>query len=138
MKQTRTRLMAALAIVALLGGVAASALFRGEPRPAQDKPKAQSDEKSKQADAAAALAAIRKTSDRYAQAFNKGTLDDLLSLWTEDADYVNADGKTFQGRDAIAAEFKRLLDDAKGSRVSFRSTTLRFPRKDVAVEDGVA
>jgi len=128
MKSIRTRIAVSVAVVTLLAGVAASALFRDSPRP---------EEKAKRLDPEA-LASIRKASNVYAAAFNKGDVDGLMALWTADADYVNADGKAFHGRGAIAAEFKRMAAAAKGSRVNFRTTSLRFPRPDVAVEDGVA
>src|SRR5262249_12475220 len=87
---------------------------------------------------AADEAAIQKASEVYADAFNKADLDRLMALWTADADFINEDGKSFRGRDAITAEFKRILAESKGYKLSFRSTPLRFPRPDFALEDGIA
>lgn len=128
MNRIRTRIVTALAAVVLLSGVTASALFR-----TQDKPEPKPSDKTSGAEAA-----IRKTSEAYAEAFNKGDLDAVMALWTADADYVNDEGKTFRGRNAITAEFKRLLTTFKGYQLGFRITGLRFPRPDVALEDGVA
>jgi len=138
MNSIRIRTTAAFAVVALLGGVSAFALFRAEPRPAQEKPQPKPDDKPNRPNTAADEAAIQKASEVYADAFFKGDLDRLMALWTADADYINDDGKSFRGRDAIAAEFKRIMAESKGYKMNFRTTSLRFPKPDIALEDGIA
>src|SRR5262245_42948348 len=60
---------------------------------------------------------IRKSTDSYAAAFNKGDLDGIMAYWAADADYVDDNGKTYRGKQAIAALFKEHLNHLKGYRM---------------------
>lgn len=81
--------------------------------------------------------AIRNAELAYGSAYNKGDLDTIMTLWAADADFVDEDGKTYKGRDAIRALFKAAMDDAKGSTMKLTSKSLRFLKPDVAIEDGM-
>jgi uncharacterized protein (TIGR02246 family) len=80
--------------------------------------------------------AVRKAAEALAAAFNKGDLDAITALWAPDADYVDEAGKSFKGRAAIGAAFKESLANLKGHQMKSRSTSIRFIKPDVAVEDG--
>lgn len=79
---------------------------------------------------------LRKAAGEYAAAFNKGDLDKLLTFWAEDADFIDDEGTVTRGHEALAARLKENLAALKGSKISFEITQLRFPRPEVAVEDG--
>jgi uncharacterized protein (TIGR02246 family) len=81
---------------------------------------------------------IRKSVDDYCAAYNKGDLDALMSYWAKDAEYVDDDGETHRGRDAIGAIFKNSLEKLKGFTLHLKIDDLRFVKPEVAIEDGTA
>jgi uncharacterized protein (TIGR02246 family) len=83
-------------------------------------------------------AAIRKNSEAYAAAFNKGDLEGIKALWTEDAEYVSGDGERVKGRDAIAALFKRFISENPGAKMRIIVRSIRSLGPDVAMEEGAA
>jgi uncharacterized protein (TIGR02246 family) len=82
--------------------------------------------------------AIRKSIGDYCTAYNDGKIDALLSYWSENADYVDGDGQTHHGKDAIGTRFKNSLESLKGSKLDLKIENLRFAKPDVAIEDGIA
>jgi uncharacterized protein (TIGR02246 family) len=79
---------------------------------------------------------IRKATDDYAAAYNKGDVDGLLALWEPDAEYLDENGKSTRGRAALSALFKKGLEENKGSKMQVKTTTIRFLHDDVAMQDG--
>jgi uncharacterized protein (TIGR02246 family) len=80
--------------------------------------------------------AIRKDVDAYADSYNKGDIEAVGRHWTPDAEYINDEGKTTKGRDAIVKLFKKGRVSRKG--FSFKATvqSVRLIKPDVALEDG--
>jgi uncharacterized protein (TIGR02246 family) len=142
MNTSQSRVVAALAVV-VLGGMTAFALFHPEkasPKPALvTTPDKEGDKVPEQKQPTGGdTTSIRKAIDAYTEAFNKGDIDALMALWAPDADYVSDQGKSFRGRAAISAEFKRIFAAVKGYKISFKIDSLRFPRPEFALEDGTA
>jgi uncharacterized protein (TIGR02246 family) len=81
---------------------------------------------------------IRESADDYCAAFNDGDVDELLDFWANDADYVDEDGETHRGKDAISALFRKAAEDLKGCKLNLKIDTLRLVKPDVAIEDGIA
>src|SRR5262249_34823261 len=88
--------------------------------------------------AAAEHAEIRKAIDAFTTAYNKGDLDGVLAIWTDDAEYISDTGKTYSGKPQLRLVLKKALGNAKesGSKQSIRVLSLRFVKPDVAVEQG--
>lgn len=82
--------------------------------------------------------AIQKASDLYTEAFNKADLDTLLTVWAPDAEYVDETGKTIKGHDALAGMLKKAFQESKGAKMRIKTSTVRFLKDDVAVQDGTA
>jgi uncharacterized protein (TIGR02246 family) len=80
--------------------------------------------------------AVRKAGEDYVEALNKGDLNGLLAFWAADGDYIDETGKHTRGRDALAALYRQVLPELKGSKASSRSHTIKFLRPEVAMEDG--
>jgi uncharacterized protein (TIGR02246 family) len=80
---------------------------------------------------------VRKITDAFSQAYNKGDLDALLGFWTEDAEFIRESGKTYTGREAIRSLLKGSLADNKGSKQAIRVSSVRFIRPDVVSAAGV-
>lgn len=82
--------------------------------------------------------AIRRATDIYVSAFNKGDVDGILSVWTGDAEYVDAAGTSTKGKLALAAMYKKVLQDHKGIKVKIKTTAIRILKNDVAMQDGTS
>jgi uncharacterized protein (TIGR02246 family) len=81
---------------------------------------------------------IRNSVDGYCDAFNSGNVDTLLTFWANDADYVDDEGETHRGKEAIGALFTAAADDLKGQQLDLEIDALRFVKPQVAIEDGTA
>ena len=79
---------------------------------------------------------IRKVTDAYIAALNRGDLKAILAFWAPDADYVDESGKMTRGRDAIVALFKKSLAELKGAKFKGRLHSLKSLHRDVVLEDG--
>jgi uncharacterized protein (TIGR02246 family) len=82
--------------------------------------------------------AIRKTIDAYAAAYNKGDVDKLMTYWADGAEFVDEDGGVTRGKDALAAQFRRVLTEHKGRTLRIKVGSLRLLRPDLAMLDGTA
>ncbi len=81
--------------------------------------------------------AIQKAIDDYCSAFNKGDADGILAIWSADGEYIDENGKSIKGRDALAALFKSAVAANKGAKVQIKTSSMRF-FNDVAWQDGSA
>jgi uncharacterized protein (TIGR02246 family) len=59
-----------------------------------------------------------------------------MACLAPDADFIDEAGKTTRGHDALAARFKTVLQESKGSKVRGKVYSVKFLRPDVAVVDG--
>ncbi len=78
--------------------------------------------------------AIRKVFADFAEAWGKDDAKAMASMWTEDSDLINPQGRKATGR----AEVGKLLADEhstifKGSHIKFTPGTIQFVKPDVAV-----
>jgi uncharacterized protein (TIGR02246 family) len=89
------------------------------------------------APADAAHTAILKTARDFAAAFNKGDARAVAALWTENAELREASGKTIVGRAAIEKAYKEFFKANPGIQVEVLVKSVRFPAKDLAVEEGL-
>jgi uncharacterized protein (TIGR02246 family) len=106
-----------VAVAAVLVGLVAA---HAEPNPEQS-----SEEQS-----------IRKSAERYCEAFNDGDIDSLLSMWSDDADYVDLDGKAHRGKDEVGAMLKDSLENLRDYKLHLMVDSVRKIRPDVEIEDG--
>lgn len=80
--------------------------------------------------------AVRKAVAAYVEALNKGDLDGLMACLASDADFIDEDGKTTRGHDALATRFKAMLPDLKGTKIAGKVHGVKFLRPEVALVDG--
>ncbi len=111
-----------LLLALLLGGVGFVA-----PQPAEAQTAARPSEDEQ---------AIRKDVEEYSAAYNKGDIEAAGRHWTDDAEYINDEGKTTKGRDAIVSLFKRGRVARKGNTFKATVQSVRILKPDVALEDG--
>jgi uncharacterized protein (TIGR02246 family) len=84
------------------------------------------------------ILAIKQAATAYSSAFEKGDMDELLSHWSPDAEYIDESGKVTQGHEAIAAMIRKNLENLKGHKLKLDGKGLRFVTADVAMVDGKA
>jgi uncharacterized protein (TIGR02246 family) len=81
--------------------------------------------------------AIRKTSVEFAVAFNKGDAKAIAAMWTEDGECREAGGQTFIGRATIEKAYAEFFKGNPGAKVDVIIKSIRFPAKDLAIEEGL-
>jgi uncharacterized protein (TIGR02246 family) len=88
-------------------------------------------------DSAADQAAIKKAGESFLKAYMAGDAKALAAHWTENGEYDADDGTTILGRGKIEAAYAELFAKRKGkSRADIEMTSLRFPSRDTAIEEG--
>src|SRR5580698_8537764 len=76
------------------------------PVPSPHDPKTAEDEK-----------AIQKMQLDYVKAFNAGDAKALAAFWAVDGEFVDAEGKSYKGRNAIEKEFLSFFTQSKGLKL---------------------
>ncbi|MBX9627022.1 MAG: nuclear transport factor 2 family protein, partial [Gemmataceae bacterium] len=82
-------------------------------------------------------AAIRQAARDFEAAFARGDAKALAALWTENGEAREADGRTFVGRAAIEKAYAEQFKAAPGAKLEVLAKSVRFPAKDLAVEEGL-
>ncbi|MCI0682728.1 MAG: SgcJ/EcaC family oxidoreductase [Gemmataceae bacterium] len=91
------------------------------------------------ADQAEDEAAIRKTVDSYAAAFNQRDAKALAAHWLPEAVYIDPDsGAQVVGRAAIEKHFAEVFKDLKKAKLAVAVESIRFISPHVALEQGTA
>lgn len=86
---------------------------------------------------AADRAAIQKAVESFVEAFERRDPKAIAAHWTENGEYVSDDGQVFRGRAAIEKEYVTMLGKSKETiKLDVEMTSLRFPSKDTAIEEG--
>ncbi len=98
-----------------------------------EAPQAGSDERDREAD----REAIRQSGDAFAAAFEKGDAKAVAALWTDGAEYFGEDGVEIRGRAEIEKAFTELFKDGHPDKFEVDVRSIRFPSRDLAVEEGL-
>jgi uncharacterized protein (TIGR02246 family) len=81
--------------------------------------------------------AILKSASDFAAAFNRRDAEGVAALFTENAEARDPDGRTFTGRGAIAKAYADFFQPNAGLTIEVLVKSVRFPAKDLAVEEGL-
>jgi uncharacterized protein (TIGR02246 family) len=81
--------------------------------------------------------AIVKSGQDFAAAFNKGDARAIAALWTENGESREAGGQIFIGRAAIEKAHAAYFKTNPGGKMEVLVKSVRFPARDLAVEEGV-
>jgi uncharacterized protein (TIGR02246 family) len=81
--------------------------------------------------------ALQDRAKAFVAAFNKGDAKALAAFWTPDGDYMDEDGRHYQGRKAIEESFEKLFAAAKGAELRTHRTSFRVVKPDLAIADGL-
>ena len=85
----------------------------------------------------AATKELQATIDKYVAAYNAGAVDKVMAYWAENADFVDIRGRFHEGRDLIAALFRRGFANNPGRKVQFTLSARKFLAPEVAMDDGM-
>ncbi len=88
-------------------------------------------------DADAGVAELTEAIDQYVAAYNTGQVDQVMSFWLENADFVDIRGRFHEGRDLIAALFRRGFADHPDRKLKLNSASRKFLSPLVAMDDGI-
>jgi uncharacterized protein (TIGR02246 family) len=83
-------------------------------------------------------AVIRASADEYVKAFNAGDAKAVAATWTEDGQFVDENGRKFQGRDQIEKEFEAIFANEPGAEIEVAVESVKFLTPEVALESGTA
>jgi uncharacterized protein (TIGR02246 family) len=81
--------------------------------------------------------ALQKRAEAFVATFNKGDAKALAAFFTADADVVDPEGHHINGRKAIEQAYHKFFAENKGAKLYVQITSVRVPRPDLAVEDGL-
>jgi uncharacterized protein (TIGR02246 family) len=83
-------------------------------------------------------AAINKTAAAFVDAFHKGDAKTLASFYMPNADYVDASGQVFEGREVIEKLYTDFFALNKGYQLRLNIHSRKFPSPGLAIEDGTS
>lgn len=81
--------------------------------------------------------AIRATADAYVKAFNAGDAKAAAAQFTDDAEYIDAQGIAYDGRKVIEDLLTAFFANYPERKIELAIDSLRFVTPGVAIEDGV-
>jgi uncharacterized protein (TIGR02246 family) len=82
--------------------------------------------------------AIRQAAATYVKAYVKGDAKAIAALFTTDAEYVDEQGRVFQGRETIEQALADSFAESPGCNLDVKIESIRFIGPGIAVEDGAA
>jgi uncharacterized protein (TIGR02246 family) len=88
-------------------------------------------------DRGADRAAIIDAGKAFEAAFEKGDAKTVASFWTDAGEYESDTGEIFRGRAAIESAFAAHFKAAPKNRCVVRIDSIRFPARDLAIEEGL-
>jgi len=83
------------------------------------------------------LKAIEESSRAFSAAFAKGDAKAIAAMWTEDGEYHDDEGTSLKGRTAIEKAFAEHFKEKNAAKVHVIIESIRFPARDVAIEEGL-
>ncbi len=89
------------------------------------------------ADRQADREAIRRASDEFAAAFARADAKAIALGWTDQGEYYDDTGVALRGRAEIEKDFAQFFKNHPKSQVAVEIESIRFPSRDLAVEEGV-
>lgn len=84
-----------------------------------------------------AAKALEPVLAEYIASYNEGSIERVMEHWAENADFVDIRGNLHQGRDLIAALFRRGFANNPGRKISMNSDACKFLAPEVIMDDGI-
>lgn len=89
------------------------------------------------AERAADIKAIEQSSRDFSAAYDKADAKAVAAMWTENGEYHSDDGISLRGRKAIEDAFREHFNEKRAGRAHVVIEAIRFPARDLAIEDGL-
>lgn len=128
-----TMISSALFILAAVGFVTAGAQ-RSDPKNAVTKPT--QDDPARVADQTADEEAIRANVDSFVRAYNARDAKAIAALFLPEAQIIDEDGNTIQGREAIEQVFAEIFEDEPEAKIEIALDSIKLIGTAFAVETG--
>lgn len=80
--------------------------------------------------------AIRATAAAFLKAFDAADAKALAALWTPAGDYIDENGQSCQGREALEKKYASLFRDHPGLKMTIEIGSIRLLGPNAAMEDG--
>ncbi len=105
-------------------------------RAKSDDDKSDADKPSRDEKLPPDLKEIVEGAAKFVKAYSEGDAKAVAEQFTEDAEYVDQDGNTFQGRKAIEQTLTKFFKDNPGSKLDLSVESVRQVAPGVMIEDG--
>jgi len=86
---------------------------------------------------AADIKAIEQSSRDFSTAYDKADAKAVAALWTENGEYHSDDGVSLRGRKAIEDAYQEHFKEKRAGKAHVVIESIRFPARDLAIEDGL-
>jgi uncharacterized protein (TIGR02246 family) len=103
-----------------------------EKAPSADQSKSEQVERKQSPDEAD----IREIDEAFVKAYEAGDAQAVAAFFTPDAEYVDATGTVFQGRDAIEASLAEFFEESPACNLEINAESIRTISPGVVVQDG--
>jgi uncharacterized protein (TIGR02246 family) len=84
----------------------------------------------------AAEAAVRKSAEAFATAYNSGNAGAIAAGFIPDGEFVDEEGLVIRGREAIEQHFSELFKELPKAQVQITVETVRLVASTIAIEEG--
>lgn len=84
------------------------------------------------------LAAIRSEVQAFVSAFNQADAKTVAAMWTEDGEFVDDEGATIIGRDAIEQSYAKFFQANPNAKIEISVDSLRLLSETAAMEEGTS
>jgi uncharacterized protein (TIGR02246 family) len=128
-RQWRVFLTAAVVVAAAVAGSLYHLAAQDRPAPADKKPDQAPPDSPE-------LAAVRKTAEAFAKAFNAGDAKAIAAFWTAEGEYVGPDGETVHGRNEIEKGYVEFFKKHPKAALEVEIETVRRLGRDTVLEEG--
>ena len=128
------RILVPISMISIIGVIAVACVVHAQPPAEIPRPRAGI---VAAPDDAADRDAIVKSAQAFAEAYNRADAKTAAAMYTENGESKEAGGQVFVGRDAIEKAFAESFKANPGVKMEVLVKSVRFPTKDMAVEEGV-
>jgi uncharacterized protein (TIGR02246 family) len=130
----RLGILAAVLAVGAAGAAGWLVRSRAEDKPAAppDKPGAADADKPD----SPALAAVKKTAEAFAKAFNAGDAKAVAAFCTKEVEYVGPEGEAINGRDALEKAYGEFFKNNPKAKIDVKVESVKLLGGVAAVEEG--
>jgi uncharacterized protein (TIGR02246 family) len=81
--------------------------------------------------------AAKERRAEFIKAYDAGDAKAVADFWTEDATYVDADGRAYKGRADIQKLYEKVFAASKGAKLAIHPTASKMLSPDVLLNEGV-